>query len=67
MNLRHLLQESTPEPPRNRRRPPPPPAIRSWPALRSWPLQDRAVHESIGLVLVSVFLSAGLFWLLALR
>lgn len=66
MSLRHLLQESTPEPPRNRRRPPPP-VMRSWPVLRSWPLQDRAVHESIGLVLVSVFLSAGLFWLLALR
>lgn len=66
MNLHHLLSESTQEAPRNRRRPPPP-VVRSWPALRSWPLQDRAVHESIGLVLVSVFLSAGLFWLLALR
>lgn len=66
MNLRRLLHESTPEPPRNRRLAPPP-AVRSWPSLRSWPLQARAVHESVGLVLVSVFLSAGLFWLLALR
>ena len=60
MNLRRLLHESTPEPPRNRRLAPPP-------AVRSWPLQARAVHESVGLVLVAVFLSAGLFWLLALR
>ncbi|MCQ4163836.1 hypothetical protein [Tahibacter harae] len=66
MSQRRLLPETAPPPPRNRRRPPPP-AVRSWPALRSWPLQVRAVQESVGLVLVSLLLSAGLFWLLALR
>jgi len=45
---------------RNRRKPLPR-------ARRDWQIEARAVHESIGLVLVSVTISAGLYWLLALR
>lgn len=65
MKLRCPRPETAPGPPRHRRRAAP--ATGNWPAPRSWPLQARAAHESVGLVLVSLLLSAGRFWGLALR
>jgi hypothetical protein len=61
MSRRALLPALATDPPRNRRLP------RPAPPRPDWLLQSRAVHESIGLVLAAVFVSASLYWLLALR